>query len=246
MTGKGRRGAIGASAAGSAVDLMEASFFPKSCGCQGSPAATAIRRRAASGASLTAAKLRKSMLPRGRRLGVAAGASGSRRESVAQTAERKLANSRAGAAMPQCGDETMKKSGASQGQSAAELISKRIAELGDWRGETLGRMRRLIKEADPDVVEEWKWMGTPVWSHDGIVCTGESYKSVVKLTFAKGASLTDPARLFNASLEGNARRAIDIHEGEDVDASAFKALVRQAVALNSSGKSKPAKKAKSD
>ncbi len=148
--------------------------------------------------------------------------------------------------MPQCGDETMKKSGASQGQSAAELISKRIAELGDWRGETLGRMRRLIKEADPDVVEEWKWMGTPVWSHDGIVCTGESYKSVVKLTFAKGASLTDPARLFNASLEGNARRAIDIHEGEDVDASAFKALVRQAVALNSSGKSKPAKKAKSD
>jgi hypothetical protein len=148
--------------------------------------------------------------------------------------------------MPQCEDETMKKSGASQGQSAAELISKRIAELGDWRGETLGRMRRLIREADPDVVEEWKWMGTPVWSHDGIVCTGESYKNVVKLTFGKGASLTDPARLFNASLEGNARRAIDIHEGEDVDASAFKALVRQAVALNSSGKSKLAKKAKSD
>ncbi len=132
----------------------------------------------------------------------------------------------------------MKKSGASQGQSASELISKRIAELGDWRGETLGRMRKLIKEADPDVVEEWKWMGTPVWSHDGIICTGESYKNVVKLTFAKGASLKDPARLFNSSLDGNVRRAIDIHEGEEVDESAFKALVRQAVALNSSGKSK--------
>jgi hypothetical protein len=125
----------------------------------------------------------------------------------------------------------MKKSGASQGQSAAELISKRIAELADWRGETLGRMRKLIKAADPDVVEEWKW-GNPVWSHDGIICTGESYKNVVKLTFIKGASLTDPARLFNSSLDGNARRAIDIHAGEAVDASAFKALVRQAVALN--------------
>jgi hypothetical protein len=111
----------------------------------------------------------------------------------------------------------MKKSGASQGQSASELISKRIAELGDWRGETLSRMRKLIKEADPDVVEEWKWMGTPIWSHDGIICTGESYKNVVKLTFAKGASLKDPARLFNSSLDGNARRAIDIHEGEEVD-----------------------------
>ncbi len=133
----------------------------------------------------------------------------------------------------------MKKSGASQGQSASELISKRIAELGDWRGETLSRMRKLIKEADPDVVEEWKWMGTPIWSHDGIICTGESYKNVVKLTFSKGASLKDPARLFNSSLDGNARRAIDIHEGEEVDESAFKALVRQAVALNSSGKSKP-------
>ena len=142
-------------------------------------------------------------------------------------------------------DENMKKSGASQGQSASELISKRIAELGDWRGETLKRMRKLIKEADPDVVEEWKWMGTPVWSHDGIICTGESYKSVVKLTFAKGASLKDPARLFNSSLDGNARRAIDIHEGEVVDESAFKALVREAVALNSSGKSKPSKTAKS-
>jgi hypothetical protein len=132
----------------------------------------------------------------------------------------------------------MKTSGASQGQSASELISKRIAELGDWRGETLNRMRTLIKDAAPDVVEEWKWMGTPTWSHDGIICTGESYKSVVKLTFAKGASLNDPARLFNASLDGNVRRAIDIHEGEEVDEAAFTALVRQAVALNGSGKSK--------
>src|ERR1700681_3129627 len=139
----------------------------------------------------------------------------------------------------------MKKSGASQGQPASKLISKRIAELGDWRGETLSRMRKLIKEADPGVVEEWKWMGTPIWSHDGIICTGESYKNVVKLTFAKGASLKDPARLFNSSLDGNTRRAIDIHEGEEVDESAFKALVRQAVALNSSGKSKPSKKEKS-
>jgi len=137
----------------------------------------------------------------------------------------------------------MKKSDASQGQPASELISQRIAELGDWRGETLGRMRRLIKEAGPDVVEEWKWMGTPVWSHDGILCTGESYKSVVKLTFAKGASLKDSAHLFNSSLDGNVRRAIDIREGEEVDESAFKALVRQAILLNSSGKSKPSKKA---
>jgi hypothetical protein len=137
----------------------------------------------------------------------------------------------------------MKKSGASRGESASKLISKRIAELGDWRGKTLGRMRALIKEADPDVVEEWKWMGTPVWSHDGIICTGESYAKVVKLTFAKGASLKDPARLFNSSLDGNTRRAIDIHVGEEVDASAFKTLVRQAVALNGSGKSN-AKKAK--
>ena len=139
----------------------------------------------------------------------------------------------------------MKKSDASQGQSASELISKKFAELGDWRGETLSRMRQLIKEADPDVVEEWKWMGTPIWSHDGIVCTGESYKNIVKLTFLKGASLKDPTPLFNSSLDGNARRAIDIHEGEEVDPSAFKALVRQAVALNSSRKSKPSKKAKS-
>ena len=137
----------------------------------------------------------------------------------------------------------MNKPGASGSQSASKQISERIAELGDWRGKTLDRMRALIKEADPDIVEEWKWAkarspGTPVWSHDGIVCTGESYKSAVKLTFPKGASLKDPARLFNASLDGNARRAIDIHEGEHVDESAFKALVRQAVALNTSGKSK--------
>ena len=139
----------------------------------------------------------------------------------------------------------MKKTDASKGQSASELISNRIAELGDWRGEALSRMRKLIKEADPDVVEEWKWMGTPIWSHDGIICTGESYKSVVKLTFAKGASLEDPTRLFNSSLEGKVRRAIDIREGEEVDASAFKALVLQAVALNTSGKSKSSKKARS-
>jgi hypothetical protein len=141
-------------------------------------------------------------------------------------------------------EENMKKSGASQGQSASELISKRIADLGDWRGEALSRMRKLIKEADPDVVEEWKWMN-PIWSHDGIICTGESYKNVVKLTFAEGASLKDPARLFNSSLDGNVRRAIDIRDGEKVDEAAFKALVRQAVALNRSGKSKPSKKAKS-
>jgi hypothetical protein len=140
----------------------------------------------------------------------------------------------------------MNKSGARQrpGQSASELISQRIADLGDWRGETLSRMRKLIKEADPEVVEEWKWMGTPIWSHDGIICTGESYKSIVKHTFAKGASLKDPTRLFNSSLEGSTRRAIDIHEGEEIDASAFKALVRQAVALNSAGKSKPSGKSK--
>ena len=136
----------------------------------------------------------------------------------------------------------MKKSDASQGHSASELISKRIAELGDWRGKSLSRMRKLIKEAAPEAVEEWKWRGVPVWSHDGIICTGESYKEVVKLTFAKGASLKDPARLFNSSLDGNVRRAIDIHEGEEVDESAFKALVRHAVALNSSSKSKPSKK----
>jgi len=132
----------------------------------------------------------------------------------------------------------MNKSDATQSQSASALISKRIAELGDWRGKTLGRVRKLIKEADPDVVEEWKWRGVPVWSHQGIVCTGETYKSVVKLTFAKGATISDPSRLFNSSLEGNTRRAIDIHEGEQVDASAFKALVKGAVARNA----QPAKK----
>jgi hypothetical protein len=139
----------------------------------------------------------------------------------------------------------MKKPEAGEGESASKLITDRIAELGDWRGKTLARMRRLIKQADPDVVEEWKWRGTPVWSHDGILCTGESYKNVVKLTFLKGASLKDPKRLFNSSLEGNARRAIDIHEGEEVDEAAFKALIRQAVELNGSGKPKPSKKAKS-
>ena len=123
----------------------------------------------------------------------------------------------------------------------SELISTRIAELGGWRGKTLARMRKLIHDADPDVVEEWKWEN-PIWSHDGIICTGEAYKKAVKLTFAKGASLKDPARLFNSSLEGHTRRAIDIHEGEEVDASAFKALVREAVALNVAGKAKPAKK----
>jgi hypothetical protein len=138
-----------------------------------------------------------------------------------------------------------RKTTASPARPASELISERIAGLGDWRGETLARMRKLIKEADPGVVEEWKWMGTPVWSHDGIICTGESYKKVVKLTFAKGASLKDPARLFNSSLDGNVRRAIDIHEGEAVNAPAFKALVRAAVALNGSPKQKPSKKSKS-
>jgi hypothetical protein len=124
------------------------------------------------------------------------------------------------------------------GETASRLIDQRIRELEGWRGETLARMRKLIHEADPKVVEEWKWMGTPVWSHDGIICTGESYKQIVKLTFAKGASLPDPSRLFNSSLEGNTRRAIDIHEGEQVDATAFKALVKAAVAKNGS----PAKK----
>jgi hypothetical protein len=139
----------------------------------------------------------------------------------------------------------LKKSGASESMSASDLISQRIADLGDWRGETLAKMRKLIKKADPDVVEEWKWMGTPVWSHGGIICTGESYKKAVKLTFAKGASLKDPARLFNSSLDGNVRRAIDIHEGGTIDEAAFKALVLEAVALNSAGKSKSSKKAKS-
>lgn len=133
----------------------------------------------------------------------------------------------------------MKTSASSEGKSASEKVDNRIADLNDWRGETLGRMRKLIKEADPEIIEEWKWAkatspGVPVWSHDGIICTGETYKAVVKLTFAKGASLKDPAKLFNSSLEGNVRRAIDIKEGEKVDAKAFKALVRAAIALNAS------------
>jgi hypothetical protein len=134
----------------------------------------------------------------------------------------------------------MKKSSSAEDESASERIDNKIAELGDWRGETLSRMRELIHEADPEVVEEWKWVkatnpGTPVWSHDGGICTGETYKSVVKLTFFKGASLKDPAKLFNASLAGNTRRAIDIHEGDEVDAGAFKALIRAAVDLNTAG-----------
>ena len=143
----------------------------------------------------------------------------------------------------------MKKADTNQTQSASDSLSKRVAEPGDWRGKTLNRIRALIKEADPEVVEELKWAkptnpGVPTWSHNGIIRTGESYKSVVKLTFARGASLKDPARLFNSGLDGNVRRAIDIHEGEGVDESAFKALVRQAVTLNNSGKPKPSKQAK--
>ena len=128
----------------------------------------------------------------------------------------------------------MKKGGSQEGTSPSQLIDARIEELGDWRGELLGRLRGLVKEADPEIVEEWKWRGVPVWSHDGLICTGETYKTVVKMTFAKGASLEDPSRLFNASLEGNTRRAIDFREGEPVDAAALKALVRAAVALNKS------------
>ena len=143
----------------------------------------------------------------------------------------------------------MAKSGSNEDKSASERIDEMIADLGDWRGETLSRMRKLVKDADPDVVEDVKWVkatspGTPTWSHDGIICTGEAYKSVVKLTFAKGASLKDPAKLFNSSLEGNTRRAIDIHEGEKVDATKFKALIRAAVALNTSGKKSNPKRAK--
>lgn len=125
----------------------------------------------------------------------------------------------------------MKKS-ASPTESASALIDRRIEDLGDWRGETLGRIREIIKEADPDIIEEWKWMGTPVWSHAGIVCTGETYKKAVKMTFAKGASLTDPSHLFNSSLDGNVRRAIDVHEGEKINEAALKKLIREAVALN--------------
>ena len=135
----------------------------------------------------------------------------------------------------------MKTADEDQGRPAAELISQRIAELADWRGETLGRIRRLIQEADPEVVEEWKW-GIPVWSHGGILCTGEVYKKAVKLTFAKGAALKDPSKLFNSSLEGNTRRAIDLPEGEKVSETAFKALIRQAIAHNLTSKAKPGKK----
>jgi hypothetical protein len=138
----------------------------------------------------------------------------------------------------------MKKSATTKGVSPSQLIDARINELGDWRAKTLARVRALVKQADPDIVEEWKWQkasspGTPVWSHGGIVCTGETYKNVVKMTFAKGAALKDPARLFNSSLEGNVRRAIDIHEGEKIDEAALKDLIRAAVALNLKGKSKP-------
>ena len=139
----------------------------------------------------------------------------------------------------------MKKSAKTNDESPSRLIDARIKELDDWRGKTLAHVRTLIKKADPEVVEEWKWRGIPVWYHDGLICTGETYKSAVKLTFSKGASLKDPSGLFNASLTGNAWRAIDIHEGEKINEAAFKALIRQVVALNSSGKAKPSKKAKS-
>jgi hypothetical protein len=126
----------------------------------------------------------------------------------------------------------MKKSSSLKSESPSQLIDRRIKELHDWRGTTLSRIRNLIKQADPGVVEEWKWRGVPVWSHDGLICTGETYKNLVKMTFSRGASLTDPSRLFNSSLEGNARRAIDVHDGEEIDEEAFKALIRAAVALN--------------
>src|SRR5258705_3036007 len=138
----------------------------------------------------------------------------------------------------------MKKSATNKGESPSRLIDARIKELDDWRGKTLSHVRALIKQADPEVVEEWKWRGVPVWSHGGIICTGETYKSVVKLTFAKGASLKDPSRLFNSSLEGNVRRAIDIHEGEKIDEAALKDLIRAAVALNLKGKNKPKPKSR--
>src|SRR5581483_1021425 len=154
---------------------------------------------------------------------------------TARSAARKPAKKGAGRSRP------AKAKKDASGKSPSELISERIAELGDWRGEVLGRVRKLIHEVDPEIVEEWKWMGTPVWSHGGGVCTGESYKQVVKLTFFKGAALKDPSGLFNSSLDGNTRRAIDIHEGEKVSESAFKALVKAAVALNSSPKKKSEK-----
>ena len=133
----------------------------------------------------------------------------------------------------------MKKSGLQQSESPSQLIDMRIKQLGDWRGKTLSRLRTLVKEADPEVVEEWKWRGVPVWSHGGIICTGETYKNVVKITFAKGASLEDPAGLFNSSLDGNTRRAIDIHEGDKINEAALKDLIRAAVALNLKGESQP-------
>jgi hypothetical protein len=136
--------------------------------------------------------------------------------------------------MRQGGATGMKKSGSQQSKSPSQLIDARIKELGDWRGEMLSRLRTLVKEADPDVVEEWKWRGVPVWSHDGLICTGETYKNVVKMTFAKGAALKDPSRLFNSSLEGNTRRAIDFREGEKINEKALKTLVQAAVTLNKS------------
>ncbi|MGN6668269.1 MAG: DUF1801 domain-containing protein [Trinickia sp.] len=136
----------------------------------------------------------------------------------------------------------MTKTNTVESKPASQLIDERIASLGDWRGNTLSAIRALIKEAEPNVVEQWKWMGTPVWSHDGIICTGESYKSIVKLTFLKGASLNDPSKLFNSSLDGNTRRAIDIHEGEEIDSNAFKALVREAIELNASSAKAQAKR----
>jgi hypothetical protein len=137
-------------------------------------------------------------------------------------------------AQPKEGQNDMKKSATAEGQSPSRLIDARIEELGDWRGRTLADVRALIRQADPDIVEEWKWRGVPVWSHDGLICTGETYKSIVKLTFAKGASLQDPSGLFNSSLDGNTRRAIDLHEGDHIDSDAFKSLIRAAVALNRS------------
>ena len=133
--------------------------------------------------------------------------------------------------------KTMKNTAATNGESPSRLIDARIGELGDWRGKTLSHIRALIQQADPEIVEEWKWRGVPVWYHDGMICTGETYKSVVKVTFAKGASLPDPSRLFNSSLEGNTRRAIDFHEGDAIDDDAFKTLIRAAAALNKSSKS---------
>jgi hypothetical protein len=138
----------------------------------------------------------------------------------------------------------MKPTSGPNGEAASTNITKRIQELGDWRGETLAHVRQLIHDADPDIQEEWKWMGTPVWSHDGIVCTGESYKQVVKLTFARGASIKDPKKLFNSSLEGNTRRAIDLREGEKIDEAAFKQLIRAAVAANSAARAQRAAKKK--